>query len=67
MTIGVGFTVIVKLCVGPAQFTWLPVNIGVTVTDELTGILVLFKAAKLPILPVPDPNNPIEVKVFDQE
>jgi hypothetical protein len=55
-TVGVGFTVIVKLADGPAH----PLNTGVTVTVATTGAAPPFTPVKAAMLPVPDAANPIE-------
>jgi hypothetical protein len=59
-TIGVGFTVIVRLPDGPAQ----PFAVGVTVIVAVTGVLPLFVAEKEAIFPVPLPASPIEGVLF---
>lgn len=59
-TDGVGFTVMVKLIVGPVQVTPPAVNVGVTVTVATTGALVALMAVKLAILPVPAAARPMD-------
>ncbi|GAA4443851.1 hypothetical protein GCM10023188_44970 [Pontibacter saemangeumensis] len=48
-TVGVGFTVTVKVCGVPGQ----PLADGVTVTVATTGAAVVLVAVKAPMLPVP--------------
>ena len=55
LTVGTGFTVIVKVMVGPVQ----PLAVGVTVMVATTGTPVMFVAVKLAILPVPAAARPI--------
>jgi hypothetical protein len=52
-TVGVGFTVMVKLCGVPSQVTPPPVKCGVTVIVELIAALVEFEVVKAAISPVP--------------
>ena len=54
-TTGVGFTVIVKVIVGPAQ----PAATGVTVIVATSGALVLLTAMKDGISPVPAGARPM--------
>ena len=61
-TLGVGFTVIVKLCEGPGQ----PLARGVTVIVAITGALVEFVAVNDGIFPLPLAAKPIEVLLFVQ-
>ena len=62
LTKGIGFTVIVKVCMGPGQVTLLFENCGVTetVAVEITEFDE-FRALKATILPVPLAANPTEV------
>ena len=62
LTIGVGFTVIVKLTLGPGQ----PLAIGVTVTSAVTGALVILVAMKLGISPLPAGARPIDIVLLVQ-
>lgn len=55
LTVGTGFTVIVKVMAGPVQ----PLAVGVTVMVATTGTPVTFVAVKLAILPVPAAARPI--------
>lgn len=59
-TVGVGFTVIVKVLDGPLQVTPALVYVGVTMIVAITGALLAFSAVKLAILPVPLAANPID-------
>ena len=62
LTKGIGFTVIVNVCMGPGQVTLLFENCGVTetVAVEITEFDE-FRALKATILPVPLDANPTEV------
>jgi hypothetical protein len=62
LTKGIGFTVIVNVCMGPGQVTLLFENCGVTetVAVEITEFDE-FRALKATILPVPLAANPTEV------
>ena len=60
-TVGVGFTVMVKLAGVPAQ----PDADGVTVMVAAEAEVPLLTAVKDAILPVPDEASPIEVFVLD--
>ena len=60
LTVGTGFTVIVKVIVGPVQVTAALVYVGVTVIVATTGAPVAFVAVKLAILPVPAAARPID-------
>ena len=62
-TLGVGFTVIVKVSVGPLQTT-VPVNKGVTVMVEVTAKLPLLVAVNGAISPLPLAESPIEALSF---
>jgi hypothetical protein len=59
-TVGVGFTVIVKVFVVPTQ----PFAVGVIVSVELTGAVPVFVAVKVAIFPLPLADKPIEASVF---
>ncbi len=61
-TLGVGFTVIVKLTGPPPQ----PDAVGVTVMVAVIGALVVLVATKLGMLPVPAAANPIAVLLLVQ-
>lgn len=61
-TVGVGFTVMVKLTGKPPQ----PVEEGVTVMVAVIGALVLLVAVKLAILPVPLAASPMAVLLLVQ-
>ena len=65
--VGVGFTVIVNVCIIPGQFKLLPVKIGWTVIVAVTGEFVVFWALKLVILPIPVAAKPIEGVLLDHE
>ena len=60
----VGFTVMVKVFVGPAQPTEPPVKVGVTTIVAITGALVVLVAVK-DMFPVPDAARPMLEVVFD--
>ncbi len=63
LTVGIGFTVIVKVWAVPLQ---LPTD-GVTVMVAVIGELVVFVAEKEEILlPVPELANPMAVLLFVQ-
>jgi hypothetical protein len=63
ITLGVGFTVIVKFCDVPTQ----PLAVGVTVIVAVTGELPLLAAVnEAMVLPVPLPARPMDVVLFDQ-
>ena len=59
-TIGVGFTVIVKLCTPPVHVTAPKVYLGVTVMVATTGAATPLNPANAAMLPVPEANSPIE-------
>jgi hypothetical protein len=61
-TLGVGLTVMVKLCAIPAQ----PLAEGVTVIVAVTGALVKLIAVKDEIFPVPLAARPMVVLLFVQ-
>ncbi len=56
VTLGVGFTVIVKVCEGPLH----PLAKGVTFKFAVTGETPLLIVVKEGIFPVPDAAKPIE-------
>ena len=61
VTVGVGFTVIVKVCAVPTQ----PLAVGVTVNIPLIALAPVFVAVNEAIeLPVPLAAAPIEVLLF---
>jgi hypothetical protein len=61
-TVGLGFTVNVKVCAGPLQ----PLATGITYTVATTGLLPLLTAVNEPTLPLPLLAMPIEVPRVDQ-
>ena len=61
-TVGVGFTVMVKVRGVPLQLF----DTGVTVIVATTGVLLVLVAVNVPILPVPLAARPIEVLLFVQ-
>lgn len=62
-TVGVGFTVIVKLDGVPAQ----PLTVGVTVIVAVIGAVVVLVAVNPGRLPTPFTPNPMVASVFVQE
>ena len=64
LTCPVGFTVIVKVFVGPAQPTEPFVNVGVTTMVAITGAVPVFTAVNEAILPVPEAARPMLVVVL---
>lgn len=58
--VGVGFTVIVKLLLGPAQL----LAVGVTVIVAVTGVEPEFEAVKFEMFPEPLALKPIELVLF---
>ena len=60
----VGFTVMVKLLVGPEQLSPALVYVGVTVTVATTGEVPLFDAVNRAMLPVPEAASPIPGLLF---
>ena len=59
-TFGVGFTVIVKVSALPAQI-WVPFTYcAVTVIVAVSGVLPVFVAVNIPMLPVPLAAKPID-------
>ena len=66
-TCAVGFTVIVKLVVGPLQLTDPLLNVGVTVIVAVTGdvpVLIAVNDGIPVLLPPDDAANPIPVLSF---
>ena len=63
MTVGVGFTVIVKVYGVPSQL----LADGVTVIDATASVVPVFKPVKLEIFPVPEAAKPIDALLFVQE
>ena len=61
-TLGVGFTVIVKLCKGPVQ----PLINGTTLMVAVTGAVVKLIAVNDGIFPTPFDASPIELLLFVQ-
>jgi hypothetical protein len=61
-TLGVGLTVMVKLCTAPGH----PFAAGVTIIVAVTGALVRLMAVKDGIFPVPPDAKPMEVLLFVQ-
>ena len=61
-TVGVGLTVMVKLCAAPMQ----PLADGVTVIIAAAGVVVVLVAVNDAIFPVPVDARPMLVFVFDQ-
>ena len=59
-TVGVGLTVIVKVCVVPVQVIPPLVNTGVTVMIAIIGLVPVLTAVKLAILPVPLAASPMD-------
>lgn len=59
-TLGVGFTVMVKLIGVPTQLVPILVNVGVTVIVAVTGALVTFVAINDRISSTPDAPNPMD-------
>ena len=57
LTCPVGFTVIVKVCAGPVQFTDPLLKVGVTVIVATTGDVPVLIAVNEAMLPVPDANS----------
>ena len=66
LTIGIGFTVIVKKVDIPVHVIPELVNSGVTVMVAVIGAVVALVALKERISPVPFAARPIEVLVFVQ-
>src|SRR5690348_16318802 len=66
VTVGVGCTVIVNVCVGPLQVNAPKVYFGVTVSVAMTGLVVAFAAVNVGTFPVPLAPRPIEVVLFVQ-
>ena len=64
--VGMGFTVIVKVLVGPVQETPLNVNIGVTTIEAVRTVFPVLIAVNDGILPMPLAANPIVARLFVQ-
>lgn len=62
VTVGVGFTVMVKVCAVPAQ----PLAEGVTVIVAVTGAFEVFTPLKAGMFPEPEPARPMDVLLFVQ-
>ena len=62
LTVGAGFTVIVKLAAVPEQVP----NVGVTVIVDVIAEPVAFVVVKEAILPLPEAPKPVAVLLFDQ-
>src|SRR5437762_2167360 len=63
LTVGVGFTVTVKLVEGPAQ----PLTLGVTVTVAVTGTLSALAATNAPMLPEPAVPKPTSAELVQSK
>ena len=59
LTCPVGFTVMVKVFVGPAQPTEPLVKVGVTTMVAITGAVPVFTAVNEAMFPVPEAESPI--------
>ena len=62
MILGVGFTVMVKLCAAPVQ----PLAVGVTVMVAVTGVVPVLMAVNDPMFPLPEAGRPMELLLFVQ-
>ena len=60
--LGVGFTVMVKICEAPVQ----PFAVGVTVKVAVTGVVPVLTAVNDPMLPLPEAGSPMELLLFVQ-
>ena len=65
-TVAVGLTVMVNVRGVPTQLTPLLVNVGVTVMDATTGVVVLLVAINVGIFPAPLAAMPIDGALFVQ-
>ena len=63
----VGFTVMVKDCVGPVQFTLPLLKVGVTIIVATTGAVPLLIVVKAGMFPAPEAAKPIDVVLLVQE
>ena len=63
-TCAVGFTVMVKVFVGPAQPTEPLVKVGVTTMVAITGEVPVLTAVNEAMLPVPEAARPMLVVVL---
>lgn len=61
-TVGVGFTIILKLESGPIQ----PLAVGVTVTVAVLAVVPVLVAVNERMSPVPLPDKPMDVLSFTQ-
>ena len=67
LTVGVGLTVMVKVCAVPVQLVPPLANVGVTVMVAVTGLAVRFVAVKAGIVgPVPVAARPMLVVLLVQ-
>ena len=66
VTVGVGLTVIVKVCGVPPQVAPALVYDGVTVTVAVIAVVPALVAVKLAMLPLPLAPRPIAVLLFVQ-
>ena len=66
LTVAVGLTVMVNVSEVPTQLTPLLVNVGVTVMDATTGVVVLLVAINVGIFPLPLAAIPIDGALFVQ-
>ena len=66
VTVAVGFTIIVKVFVGPEQDVPPFAKLGVTIIVAVIGAVVKFTAIKAPILPEPLADKPILGVLFVQ-
>ena len=66
VTVGAGFTVMIKFCGVPLQVAPALVYDGVTVMVAVMAVVPALLAVKLDILPLPLAPKPIAVLVFDQ-
>ena len=67
LSVGVGFTVIVKVCTGPGQLVPPLVNVGVTVIVAITGAVPALSAVKEGIFPMPFAARFIDGVLFVHE
>ena len=63
LTVGVGFTVMVNVCVAPLQMDVF-VNTGVTMRVAITGVDPVLVAVKVPMLPLPLAKMPMVALSF---
>ena len=62
-----GFTVIVKVFVGPTQLAGALASVGVTTIVATRGAVPAFNAVNETMFPVPDTGNPIPGTEFVHE